>query len=71
MNRKITDNWLWDSYNKTKAKVKTSVIKTLFAHEKKVGGKFNTRSTSETEVILDGIILSVSEIYLLNTFMFL
>lgn len=45
-----------DSYNKTKAKVKTSVIKTWSVHKKKVADIFNTLNTSETEVIPDDII---------------
>lgn len=44
----MTDNWLWESYNKIKMKVKESVNFKMSDHEKKVVEVFNILGLSKT-----------------------
>ena len=55
MGRKVTDNWLWDSYNKVKVVVKDSADVVMSDHEKKVAEVFNILGISKTVNALDDL----------------
>lgn len=48
MGRKITDNWLWDSYNQTKMKVRENIGIEMSDHENKVAEVFSMLGVSNT-----------------------
>ena len=48
LGRKLTDNWMWDSYNHSKVKVKNIKNIILPPHEIKVAELFNILSTSNS-----------------------
>ena len=55
MGRKATDNWLWESYNKSKMKVKDSVDLKMSDHEKKVVEAFKMLGMSKTTSAADDL----------------
>lgn len=55
MNRKITENWLWDSYKFTKVKVKITKNDKVSAHEARVADVFNNLSTLDSQLACDEI----------------
>ena len=55
MGRKITDNWLWDSYNQTKMKVRKCAGIEMSDHEKQVAEVFSILGASKTTSAADEI----------------
>ena len=56
MGRKVTENWLWYSYNKSKMKInKESTGIKYLEHDKKVTEVFNILGTSNTKVSIDDL----------------
>ena len=51
MNRKISENWLWDSYNQWKLPVKIDKSDSLACHQQKVADVFNTLSMASPSSI--------------------
>ena len=51
MNRKICENWLWESYNTCKLPVKIDKSESLTCHQRKVADVFNTLSTASLSAI--------------------
>ena len=55
MGRKITDNWLWDSYNQSKIKVTKSADIEMSDHEKQVAEVFSMLGASNATIDADDV----------------